>query len=268
MQPVMIAAAEPVLLPPPMQPLADAAPLPALDPVTPLPEPVPELDALAREHFDMGALPDNVQIDYALTSSVADAHAVYRWQREGDHYRITGEGAADGFFSLFLDGRMLQESEGTVTRDGLKPARFLEKKPNTEDEGLEFDWAAHQVTYEWGDNHRKTAQLADNSVDWLSMIFQLAHVPPPEGVHEVKLSVLTQRKQYHFDLQVLGLEYIVIPLGHVRALHLRHVDRENPKEVVDVWLGVDQHYLPVKLRYPVARNRFMVEQIATRLSER
>jgi hypothetical protein len=60
----------------------------------------------------------------------------------------------------------------------------------------------------------------------------------------------------------------VIPLGHVRALHLRHVDRENPKEVVDVWLGVDQHYLPVKLRYPVARNRFMVEQIATRLSQR
>jgi hypothetical protein len=53
----------------------------------------------------------------------------------------------------------------------------------------------------------------------------------------------------------------------VRALHLRHEDPER-KEVVDVWLGMDQYNLPVKLRYPVARNRLMVEQVATRVSAR
>jgi hypothetical protein len=37
---------------------------------------------------------------------------------------------------------------------------------------------------------------------------------------------------------------------------------------VDVWLGVDQHYLPVKMRYPVARNRLVVEQVATRVEAR
>jgi hypothetical protein len=35
-----------------------------------------------------------------------------------------------------------------------------------------------------------------------------------------------------------------------------------------VWLGLDQHYLPVKLRYPVARNRLIVEQSATVVSSR
>jgi hypothetical protein len=55
-----------------------------------------------------------------------------------------------------------------------------------------------------------------------------------------------------------------IPLGQC-ALHLRHVDPED-HQVVDVWLGIDQHYLPVKLRYPVARNRLMVEQVATSVS--
>ena len=54
----------------------------------------------------------------------------------------------------------------------------------------------------------------------------------------------------------------------MRALHLRHDDPSDPKETVDVWLGVDQHYLPVKLRYPVARNRFMVEQVATCVTSR
>jgi len=53
----------------------------------------------------------------------------------------------------------------------------------------------------------------------------------------------------------------------VRALHLRHTDPEDQSEV-DVWLGVDQHYLPVKLRYPVAKNRMTVEQSATQVTER
>jgi len=37
--------------------------------------------------------------------------------------------------------------------------------------------------------------------------------------------------------------------------------------VIDVWLGVDQHYLPVKLKFPVAKNHLTVEQIATKVSE-
>ena len=39
---------------------------------------------------------------------------------------------------------------------------------------------------------------------------------------------------------MLGEEEIEIPLGAVRALHLRHVDEKDPSEVVDVWLGIDQ----------------------------
>ena len=44
--------------------------------------------------------------------------------------------------------------------------------------------------------------------------------------------------------------------------------RTGSAEWADVWLGIDQHYLPVKLRYPVARNRFTVEQSATRVSSK
>ena len=56
-----------------------------------------------------------------------------------------------------------------------------------------------------------------------------------------------------------------VPKG---TLHLRHVDPKDETEVVDVWLGLDQSYLPVKLRYPVAKNRLMVDQVATRVSAR
>jgi hypothetical protein len=151
-----------------------------------------------------------------------------------------------------------------VTGAGLRPERFTERRPNAPEEGLAFDWDGGKVTFE-RKGESKTSELTANTVDWLSMIFQLAHVPPSAESHEMQ--VYTQRRMYRFKLKVLGVEEIEIPLGRVRALHLRHEDPER-KENVDVWLGVDQHYLPVKLRYPVARNRLVVDQVATRVTTR
>lgn len=254
--------------------LAPLAPEPVLppEPARP-PEPPPEKLALAQPavpvkaleppSFPVQALPASLAIDYRLTSSFADGRATYRWQREGDTYRIDAEAEAEGFFTLFLEGRIVQESRGTVTGSGLRPERFSERKPGGPPEGLEFDWPGHQVTFD-RNGEKKTSPLTDNTVDWLSMIFQLAHVPPK--AESFDMQVFTQRRMYRFRLKVLGMEEIDIPLGRVQALHLRHSDPANPKEVVDVWLGVDQHYLPVKLRFPAAKNRLMVEQVATRVT--
>ncbi|MGZ5078805.1 MAG: DUF3108 domain-containing protein [Usitatibacter sp.] len=218
----------------------------------------------AAESFPVEALPANLSISYQLTSSWADGRAEYTWSRDGDNYTIKGEAEAVGFFTLFLEGRILQESRGTVTATGLRPQRFVERKPNSALEGLEFDWPAGQVTMDRGDLKKKTTPLTDNTVDWLSMIFQMAHKPPTGDAMELR--VFTQRKLYRFQLKILGEEEIQIPLGKVRALHLRHIDPDDETEIVDVWLGIDQYHLPVKLRYPVARNRLVVEQIATKVT--
>ena len=81
------------------------------------------------------------------------------------------------------------------------------------------------------------------------------------------LRVFTQRRLYDFRLQVVGEETLELPFGTVRALHLRH-EGEKPEQAVDVWLGLNQFNLPVKLRYPVARNRLVVEQVATSVRAR
>ena len=220
--------------------------------------------ALEPDKFPVEALPASVSVEYQLTSAFADGRAAYHWDRDGDSYRIRGEAEAEGFFTLFLEGRIVQESRGTVTAAGLKPERFSESKPGGSPEGLEFDWAGRQVTFD-RNGEKKVTPLTDDTVDWLSMIFQLAHMPPEARAFD--LQVFTQRRMYRFRLDVLGTEDIEIPLGRVRALHLRHADPEK-KETVDVWLGIDQHYLPVKLRYPAARNRLVVEQVATRVTTR
>lgn len=238
------------------------------------PPPQPEKVALAEpiappaptppplETFRPDAIPGNIEISYELTSSFADGRATYEWKRDGDTYVISGEAEAVGFFTLFLEGRIRQESRGKVTSEGLRPERFVEQRPNASEEGLEFDWGGRKVTFE-RKGEKTTSDLNDNTVDWLSMIFQMAHQPPKGNAFEMR--VFTQRRLYQFKLRILGEEELDLPIGRVRALHLRHVD-EAKQEYVDVWLGVDQHYVPVKLRYPVARNRVMVEQTATRIT--
>jgi hypothetical protein len=257
-EPTVIAKAEPAKVEPPAAPPATPGEKLALA------QPAVPVKALEPPAFPTQALPPRITIDYKLTSAFADGHATYRWQREGDSYRIESEAEAEGFFALFLEGRILQESRGTLTSAGLRPDSFSERKPGGPREGLEFDWPARQVTFD-RNGEKKTSALTDNTVDWLSMIFQLAHTPPT--AESFDLQVFTQRRMYRFRLAVIGIEEIDTPLGHLRAQHLRHVDPENSKEVVDVWLGIDQHYLPVKLRFPVARNRLTVEQLATRISE-
>ena len=249
---------------PQIESMASASPLPVPETIA-LAQPAVPLQAPQAAKFPVDALPAELSVSYDLTSSFADGRAVYNWTREGESYTITGEAQAVGFFTLFLEGRVLQESRGKVTSEGLRPESFVERKPGTATEGLEFDWAGGKVTFD-RHNEKKTEALTDNTVDWLSMIFQLAAVPPSGADYDLR--VLTQRKYYNFHLKVLGVETIEIPLGRVNALHLRHVDDRDASEVVDVWLGVDQHYLPVKLRYPVARNRLVVEQSATSVTAR
>ena len=282
-----VKAPAPLIEPTPLESIADVAPeapakMASLDDVEkmlepPMPETPPEKLAMAAptaadakpapEPFPTDALPENLSISYNLTSAFADGKADYEWTRDGDSYRIHGEAQAEGFFTLFLEGRIVQETRGTVTAEGLRPERFTERRPNANEEGIDFDWKSHKATLEHGDR-KDTAELTGNTVDWLSMIFQLAHVPPKPKGDTLEMAVFTQRKMYAFKLKVLGVEDIDIPMGKVSAMHLRHVDEKNANEIVDVWLGVNQHYLPVKMRYPVARNRLMVEQSATRVTTR
>ena len=266
----VVADALPALAEAPVFAANDADPLPAALPKErenlALAQPSAPIPALEAPKFPVAALPGKISITYALSSPVADGRAVYEWTREGDRYEITSEAEAVGFVTLFfLEGRIRQKSVGVVTPEGLRPERFTEYRTGADDEGVAFDWAGRKVTFERFGKEPRSQQLTDNSIDWLSMIFQLAHVPP-QG-ESFDLHVFTQRRFYTFKLRVLGVEEIEVPLGKVRATHLRHTN-EQGNEVVDVWLGLDQHNLPVKLRYPVAKNRLTVEQVATRISER
>ena len=72
---------------------------------------------------------------------------------------------------------------------------------------------------------------------------------------------MNARRQF---IRCVSLSGAVLWGGEVLA-QAPMVDEKDPTEIVDVWLGIEQSYLPVKLRFPVARNRLMVDQVATRV---
>ena len=175
-------------------------------------------------------------IAYALTSAFADGQAEYTWKRDGDRYEITRHRRRpSGFFTLFLEGAVDQD-ERPRDPEGLRPERFSERRGSTPEEGLAFDWDARQVQFRRGDNNERTAPLTDNTVDWLSMIFQLAHMPP-KG-ESMDLRVFTQRRLYKFRLAGGGHRGARAAPRAAPARCTCATPEPRPEETVDVWLGV------------------------------
>lgn len=243
---------------------AEPPPAPEPPPVVAMAAPPAASTRPVAPSFREDALPGELRIRYTLSSSFAEGEAEYAWRREGERYEITGTARAVGFFAVFLEGGIDQRASGRVTAEGLRPEEFREWRPGAPAEGITFDWDARTITQSRAGKDQ-VAPLEGTTVDWLSLVFQLAHQPPLQGGTDLR--VYTQRRLYSYRLDVVGEEEIDLPIGRVRALHIRHGSPGQP-DAVDVWLGIEQHYLPLKLRYPIARNRLVIEQTARSISFR
>ena len=76
----------------------------------------------------------------------------------------------------------------------------------------------------------------------------------------VSLPVVTGKKVEQYDFTLVGEETIITPLGNKLTLHLRNQPADS-NESTEVWLGLTEARLPVKIRY-VDRRGDVFEQIA------
>jgi len=81
--------------------------------------------------------------------------------------------------------------------------------------------------------------------DALSLFFQLALTAPPSD-KQLTYSVFNGKKlrTYHYDVQ--GEELLETQLGTLRTLHLVRVADGDGR--FEIWLALDRHYLPVRVR--------------------
>ena len=182
----------------------------------------------SRRNSPWTRCPRTSRSNTSLTSAFADGRATLHLEARRRQLHDRRRGRGRGLLHAIPRGApAARRARGTVTARG--PAA----RPLHRAQARQSDRRGPPVRLGRGQGRRSTGRqasqdrvdIAGNTVDWLSMIFQLAHVPPSGDSYDLR--VYTQRRFYEFHLMVLGAEEIEIPLGKVRALHLRHVDPQD-----------------------------------------
>lgn len=232
--PVRVAEAPPVLA---ETPQAGPPELVAVPPVVP-PAAPPEL-----------ALPRRGSIRFVVSrgeQGFAVGQSVHRWRHDEKSYTLSSVTETTGIAAVFRPVQVKQASEGEVAADGLRPGVFRTEKNGVVGDVAAFDWSGMRLTLSPGGGSQRVVPLLTGAQDMLSMFYQFSTVFPRSPQAQNEIMVATGRKFERYAFAVLGEETLAIKQGAMRALHLRTADGV---EAIDIWMGLDLHGLPLKIRY-------------------
>lgn len=205
------------------------------------------------------ALPKYARIRYDVTwgeGGFVIGRAIHLLRHDGVSYSVSSAAETTGLAGLFRPAKIVNVSEGDVVDGGVRPQRFRVERSNGRNESAVLDWEAGRVRGASG----KEFALEPGTQDMLSMFCQLSLLPMPiEGV-AVSMPVVTSKRVERYDFEVLGEEVVDTPRGARKTLHLRNRQPDG-KEATEIWLGLEDARLPVKIRH-VDRRGDMFEQVA------
>ena len=253
------------------EPIVPLAPEPNIEPVIPQPataapaEP-PEQAQPEPPNPPVNPMPLQAQISFTLykgSGGLSVGKVVHNWRVRDQAYILTSITEATGIFSFVKSGKLVQTSQGKLGARGLEPVAYTIQRGQTDSttETAQFDRTTHMLLINSGDNKRNVP-LPEQAQDLLSFIYQLAVTAPQSGV--VRMNITNARKLDQYDYQVIGEEILETPLGTLKTLRLSKVRTPN-EDGVDIWLGVDYHYLPVKVKL-TDKHGDSVEQVANQIT--
>ena len=191
------------------------------------------------------ALPPRVDLAYKVylgTQGLLIGDATYRFEHDGDRYRISTVGQARGLAALIVRGTGKVESRGRITPDGLRPYEFaIERGSADRREVAFFDWDAGNVVLRDGE----TAPLEPPTYDPLTVLWQPYFSPP--GTGDQTFGLATTRKVQRYTLTMQAEETIAWRRGDILTQRwYRRSDDGNTEAWL--WLAPSMHYIPIKMR--------------------
>ena len=222
----------------PIQAMTDD--LPEIEPVEENP-PAAEAEVTGPPLND---LPPRLDLRFDLRYGLASGEQMLLWINDGEHYTITSVASATGLAGVFYRGRFAQTSRGRITPRGLVPEEFWDQRGDKRS-SAHFDAASNTLTLSPAHGAPRHFSYQGDVQDVLSLFFQLAlTAPPPES--QLAYTVFNGKKLRNYRYDVRGEEMVETALGVLRALHLeRAADGDGRFEI---WLAVDRHYLPLRVR--------------------
>ncbi|HSH73787.1 MAG TPA: DUF3108 domain-containing protein [Methylophilaceae bacterium] len=214
------------------------------------------------------AAPKQVETVYQVTRGGQPfATITETFKHENGRYKIDSVTKGIGVYALL--GKRILSSEGEVTAEGLKPSHFELHQGDNAKKSLyvDFDWPANLLTMKVKGNPT-TAPLEKGTQDILSLVYQFMFVQP--SGEEFTLPVTTGKKLRSYTYQVVErTEPVEVAAGKFKTIHMQNLGKENQAKEKDsddkeLWLGVESHYLPVRLIMH-DENGAVIEQTLTSL---
>ena len=259
----------PSQLPPelPLEPSKPELPQPEL----PQPElPQPELPQPESQPIDAGLIINENAYQYLETdfdvrtkidgSAVGKATINYNLI-DGSRYQLKWLTEGRGLAALIFPD-LLQTSEGTLTKTGLQPSKYVYQFGDKADKTrtANFDWPNKIATLETSKG-TQTVDLDAGTQDLLSFMYQFMFVAP---LQTMQINIATGKKLAIYDYSFEGEENLNIKIGELKTIHIVHSGAETD-EKTELWLAIDYQYIPVKIR-KIEKNGDVVEMVATRIN--
>jgi hypothetical protein len=252
--PVAHAAVETPAPPPPAEPPPEEVAAPATTPGVAAPvaetpaapaaaQPVPAPPPEPARRFTQRKFPEHLNLRYAVRAGEGGfnlGQASYTWQQRDGHYSLVSIAQASGLAALFVSGKLVQTSEGSITQSGLRPEQYWLSRNQRKQDMAHFDWGQGRLV-----QGGSGVELPAGSQDLLSFPFHLA-MTVDESVREWSLWVTNGRKLREYLFRNLGHERLTLGEGEVDTLHLQ--GGRSGEGTLDVWLAPSRHWLPLRIR--------------------
>lgn len=209
--------------------------------------------------------PKLIQANYEVTKNGQPfAKMKEQFTITGNTYKLESVSKGVGVYALFGERRLT--SSGEVTPEGLKPMHFELHQGDNAKKSLftDFDWP-NKTVHMKVKNNVKDAVLTPGTQDLASYPYQFMFMPAAlKDAVTVTLTTGKKLNQYpykisteHETIESAGVQY--------KTLHLVPADQgKSEVETKELWLGVEQHYLPVRIML-VDENGEKLEQTLTNL---
>ncbi len=186
-------------------------------------------------------LPASGEAQYKLRMGIVSGELTLSWKFADGHYRLDSVAQGSGIFAIA--GKFVQASEGDIGATGLRPATFSMERRGKKDSAA-FNWSENSVRFT-GKSGDRTEAATPGTQDMLSLLFQLAFAPPLGD--DLTVIVTNGRKLERYAFERAGNEVISLEGGKFHTLKILK-QRKGDEDGMEVWLALEHHYLPVKIR--------------------
>jgi Protein of unknown function (DUF3108) len=208
--------------------------------------------------------PPSGRFGYAATSlkggQPLSGSGTLQWSSDGKDYQLQLEVPF-----LFVTARR-QSSVGTLSADGLMPARFTDKGINRSEVAAHFNREGlANITFS---GNQPSAPLMRGAQDRLSVLVQLAGMAAgkperfaPGASISVQVASTEEADVWLFNVE--AKEAVQVPAGSTIALHLVRSPRREFDARLEVWMAPSLGYLPVRIKQTEQNGNYTDLQLRT-----